>query len=116
MITDLERDVPVQDRAGSVPTVGPAAVETRFVVRAPGAGWPATMLDREQVFQRLTGGPFALESVGGQKRRRQGVGVLLDWLGAQPGESWQDRWLASGADAAGAAWRQVPLRWLRTSA
>lgn len=67
------------------------------------------------MLERLTGGPFALDSVGGQKRRRHGVAALLDWLGAQPGESWQDRWLASGADAAGAAWREVPAQWLRGS-
>lgn len=29
---------------------------------------------------------------------------FLDWLDQQPGESYQDKWLASGADAAGRAW------------
>lgn len=29
---------------------------------------------------------------------------FLDWLDHQPGESYQDRWLASGADAAGRDW------------
>jgi hypothetical protein len=43
------------------------------------------------------------------------VTALLDWLGAQPGQTWQDRWLASGADAAGAAWRDIPAQWLRAS-
>jgi integrase len=93
--------------------VGPAHVRTRFLARTSAAGWPATGLAREQVFQDLTGGVFALGSLGGQKRRRHGVTALLDWLGAQPGDTWQDRWQASGADAAGAAWRQVPASWLR---
>ncbi len=116
MIAAVERDAPVRDRGGPVPPpVGPACVETRFVARAPAAGWPDTRLDREQVLERLTGGPFALDSVGGQKRRRHGVAALLDWLGDQPGQTWQDRWLASGADAAGAAWRQIPAQWLRAS-
>ena len=115
MITDLKRDAPVQDRAGPMSMVGPVGVETRFVTRAPATGWPATALDQERVFEWLTGEPFALDSVGGQKRRRHGAAALLDWLGAQPGQTWQDRWLASGADAAGATWRQVPLRWLRAS-
>ena len=35
--------------------------------------------------------------------RRRGLPVLLDWLEDQPGETWQQRWLASGADAAGRA-------------
>ena len=115
MITDVERDAPVRDRGGQVPLVGPARAQTRFTPRAPAAGWPGTTLDSEQVLERLTGGSFALEGVGGQKRRRHGVAALLDWLGAQPGQTWQDRWLASGADAAGAAWRQIPARWLRVS-
>jgi integrase len=110
------RGVPAGDRGGPVPPpVGPARVETRFAPRAPAAGWSSTSLDRERALERLTGGPFALDSVGGRKRRRHGVTALLDWLGARPGQTWQDRWLASGADAAGAAWRDVPAQWLRGS-
>ena len=38
---------------------------------------------------------------------------MLDWLEAQPGESWQDRWITSGADAAGnPAWRGLLAGWL----
>ncbi len=34
---------------------------------------------------------------------------MLDWLELQPGDSWQGRWLASGADAEGnIAWRRLP--------
>ena len=114
MITDIvitadEQDVPVGDRGGPMPPpAGPPRVETRFAPRAPAAGWSSTSLDREQALERLTGGPFALDSVGGRKRRRHGVTALLDWLGALPGQTWQDRWLASGADAAGAACAGFP--------
>ena len=52
--------------------VGAARVETRFAPRAPATGWSGTSLDREQALERLTGGPFALDSVGGRKRRRPG--------------------------------------------
>ena len=41
--------------------------------------------------------------------------ALLDWLAGQDGGSWQQRWLASGADAAAAAWWQLPRDWLRRS-
>jgi integrase len=44
---------------------------------------------------------------------RRGLPVLLDWLGEQPGRTWQQRWLASGADAAGQQWAAGPARWLR---
>jgi hypothetical protein len=42
--------------------------------------------------------------------------MLLDWLEDQPGRTWQDRWLASGADAAEVDWRQVSTQWLRAHA
>ncbi|MGH3524928.1 MAG: site-specific integrase, partial [Mycobacterium sp.] len=47
-----------------------------------------------------------------QETRRRGVPLLLDWLVEQPGDTWQQRWLASGADAAGAEWAQHPQQWL----
>ena len=45
--------------------------------------------------------------------RCRGVPLLLDWLADQLGETWQQRWLASGADAAGAKWARYPEQWLR---
>ncbi|WP_204810391.1 integrase/recombinase [Mycobacterium riyadhense] len=48
-----------------------------------------------------------------REARRRGVPLLLDWLADQPGETWQQRWMASGADAAGQDWAQEPGRWLR---
>ena len=44
------------------------------------------------------------------KTRRRGLTKLLDWLQSQPGDTWQDRWLASGADTAGFDWADLPLR------
>jgi hypothetical protein len=43
------------------------------------------------------------------KTRRRGPNKLLDWLQRQPGGTWQERWLASGADAAGFDWADLPL-------
>jgi integrase len=37
--------------------------------------------------------------------------LLLDWLVDQPGATWQERWLSSGADAAGRTWRGVVQTW-----
>lgn len=61
----------------------------------------------------LTSPPFVLDRREAQYRRVAGLRLLLDWLTAQPATSWQDRWMASGADAAGERWREVPARWLR---
>ncbi len=85
----------------------------RFPPRLVRADWPATLASREEALGRLTSPPFTLRAAGSQKQRVLGLGLLLDWLGDQPGGGWQQRWLASGADAAGSRWRQVPAGWLR---
>lgn len=112
MSTDRERATDVRGHDTLASPV-PALISARFPVRLPAAGWPATRQGREQVFDRLTRAPFLLGSAGAQKERRRGLTALLDWLAEQPGASWQDRWLASGADTAGADWRRTPARWLR---
>ena len=95
------------------PPVASGAAPARFPARLPAAAWPATRQGGAQLLKRLTRAPFVLEGAGSQQQRRRGLVVLLAWLREQPGASWQDRWLASGADAAGARWRQLPARWLR---
>jgi integrase len=73
------------------------------------------MRDRPSVWARLSVAPFDTDRPGSHHRTSHpaGLALLLDWLEDQPGDSWQERWLASGADAGNGAWRQVPLAWLR---
>ena len=54
-----------------------------------------------------------LDNDASQERRRRALKWFLDWLSDQPGETWQQRWMASGADAAGGNWRQEPIAWQR---
>jgi integrase len=93
-------------------TTRPAGLAHRHA-RPQGAGWPATGQDREAVWARLTSAPFAPGIPSRRGDHKLGLGLLLDWLAGQPGQTWQDRWLASGADASGGPWRQVSARWLR---
>jgi hypothetical protein len=81
--------------------------------RPQGTCWPATCQDRDAVWERLASPPFTLAVAGGRTGHKLGVRLLLDWLTAQSGGTWQERWLASGADADGRSWRQVTTRWLR---
>ena len=85
----------------------------RFLPRPVPAAWPATAVGRAGVLGRLALPPFALGTAGSRKQRAAGLRLLLDWLEDQPGRSWHERWVASGADAAGSRWRQVPATWLR---
>src|SRR5262249_4529543 len=75
--------------------------------------WPATALPRAEA-GRLVERVLAATSSAPVTRGRNapGPGLLLDWLEGQPGVTWQERWVASGASGSGAGWRAVPARWL----
>jgi integrase len=74
--------------------------------------WPATMLDREAALTRMRS--RHAEASDHMKIPRQGSRWVLDWLGERPGATWQERWSATGVEAAGRPWRQIPLAWLRS--
>ncbi|HXO85567.1 MAG TPA: hypothetical protein VN803_08570, partial [Gemmatimonadales bacterium] len=58
----------------------------------------------------LMADPFLSGSATGLRNCRRGLIRVLDWLERQPGDTWQDRWLASAADAHGnQAWRRLPM-------
>ncbi len=88
--------------AGGPPTWQPRLCEE---------GWWQTRQGREDLVERLLGlftDPGA--GLARDKTRRRGLTKLLDWLQGQPGDTWQERWLASGADAAGLDWTELSLR------
>jgi hypothetical protein len=73
--------------------------------------WWQTHQSRQALVERLLG-LFTDPGAGRarDKTRRRGLAKLLDWLQRQPGDTWQQRWLASGADTAGFEWADLPLR------
>ena len=86
----------------------------RYPARNAGTRWPTTDLVPAEalalVLQR-SGAP-----VGSARYRalERGLSLLFDWLGEEVGESFQERFLASGADALGADWSSLPGQWLRS--
>lgn len=87
-----------------------AAMLKSFPPRGPELCWKATAQSREQVMERLLAPPFVLTSSASQSRRRTGLAKTLAWLEQFPGQTWQDRWNSSGADAAGnIAWRHMAI-------
>ena len=103
----VERDI------GAVAPPVPRTGRGDYAPRPVPASWPATRRCHEEVLARLTSAPFVLDNSVKQARRAHGIRLFLQWLGEQPGASWQQRWLATGADTAAADWREVPCRWLR---
>ncbi len=69
-----------------------------FPPRQPAASWPATEASRAEVLARVLAAPFTLDNRLSQQTRRTGVLAVLSWLQTHPGESWQQRWQASGAE------------------
>jgi hypothetical protein len=89
---------------------GASELAARFPARAAAVSWPATRATRQQVLARLLAPPFPLDNPLGQQGRRLGLVSVVSWLEAQPGGSWQDRWLASGAEDA-PDWRVLIAAW-----
>lgn len=122
-VVDVYSDVvpgPRQTTRGRRPTMHPlAGADHDFrtpelptpVIERP-AVWPEASLPRQDLLSRVE----MLEAgVTPKERRRRlvGVGLVVDWLEGFPGDSWQQRWRAAGADEAGERWMetiQVPGR------
>src|SRR5450759_170962 len=92
------------------------ALRLRFRPRPTASAWAVTRLSRQGVDQRLLAAPFTADTPTGEDNRRRGARIVLDWLATQPGETWQQRWLASGAQADGRSdWRSFPLGWRKAT-
>jgi hypothetical protein len=91
--------------AGLVKTTG-AQLLAAFPPRPVASSWPATQAGRPAVLARVLAPPFTLDNPVSQQTRRLGVLAVLTWLHTHPGDSWQQRWQASGAEDQ-ADWRDL---------
>ena len=80
------------------PTQNGSELLTRFPPRPVASSWSTTETGRSQMVGRVLAPPFALAHSISQQSRRQGVLAVVSWLQARPGDTWQARWLASGAE------------------
>jgi hypothetical protein len=86
----------------------------RFPARPARSWWPETAQGQEETRRRLTSPPFLPVVKATQAGRRRGTARLLRWLSSFPGDTWQQRWEASGAEEhPGSSWLPLPLGWLR---
>ncbi|MEV5500387.1 site-specific integrase [Nonomuraea fuscirosea] len=77
---------------------------SEWQARPPADGWWQARQERQAMTTRLLATFTDTKTIRRDLTRRRGLIKLLDWLEQQPGDTWQDRWLASGADAAGQDW------------
>lgn len=92
--------------AGRIVTPTGTQLKSAYPARVPGPTWPSTCLDRAAVLERVFAAPFRLETPRSQRQREAGVLAVLDWLSTFSGETWQQHWEASGAEAAD-DWREL---------
>ncbi len=75
-----------------------AQLAAAFPPRPVVASWPVTEASRSAVLDRVLSAPFALDNPNSQQTRRMGVLAVMNWLRTQSGDSWQQRWVASGGE------------------
>ena len=92
-------------QAGACGASGARTLSRPGPARRPGP--PPAGSQRSSAGRRLTARRSSWRTPAPRANASGRAGLLLDWLDDQPGATWQERWLASGADAAGAGWRQV---------
>ncbi|MBV9857128.1 MAG: site-specific integrase [Streptosporangiaceae bacterium] len=80
----------------------PMVLPTGQQVRPDAVSWPQTEASRAETGARLL--EIAGQAGGSLPLHRMSLRRLLDWLEAQPGSTWQQRWQASGAEHAGKDW------------
>ncbi len=106
-----------QPEAAGTPTPAQprnSQLRERFPARPAQAWWPCTAEGEEDTLRRLTSPPFLPEIKETRAGRRRGTAKMLRWLSSFTGDTWQQRWEASGAeDRPGSSWVQLPLDWLR---
>src|SRR3981189_285692 len=68
----------------------------RFPPRTQPPTWPATEHDPDVLLTRLLASPFTVGDQHARERRKRGFVGVVNWLADQPGETWQQRWMASG--------------------
>jgi hypothetical protein len=81
----------------------------QFPPRSGPVSWQATEASRGQVLARLLVPPFTFGCPEYHASMRRGLVCVLDWLRSQPGQTWQDRWNASGAEHDD-DWRALPAQ------
>ena len=109
LATSIPRRRTVPGRSEPVREAVAAAVA--WPARPRPGTWPQTSLDAAEVVALASVAPLKTAAVSDFARRR-GARKLLTWLASFPGQTWQQRWLASGAEDLGRGWLEHAVDWL----
>ena len=105
------RSAPVRGARRAASRLPREIARDRYPARVAATDWPTTRLDGDQVWAIATAAPYVLPKPATELKRLRGTDRMLIWLEAQPGESWQQRWLAGRAEDLAAGWRSMLTSW-----
>jgi integrase len=99
----------------------PAAVQPRpsqlaadgIAVASSNGDWPRSRTDRAAIAGLASALPVGSQLPKVLAERRYSAGQVLAWLESLPGQTWQQRWEASGCEALGRDWTDVPAGFFR---
>jgi integrase len=80
------------------------------------AAWPQNELSRGALAECAYNLPVGPQSLKKRGERRRHADQLLAWLENWPGQTWQQRWEASGSEAMGRAWSDAAAKLIVSSA
>jgi hypothetical protein len=98
------------------------AAQPRPSQRAPQAGgralegsgdWPGSRTGRAAIADLAPALPVGSRLPGVPAERRWSADKMLAWLESLPGQTWQQRWQASGCETLGRAWIHVPAQFVQ---
>lgn len=92
------------------------ALMEKFPPRLVPGAWPRTRESRVVLEERMAAAPFRGDDSQSRCHRKASLHAVLDWLELYPGQSWQQRWEATGAGRDGQRdWRLQMLADLATA-
>lgn len=92
-----------------------AEVSTTKVEAPAAAAWPQNYWRHEDIVARVAALPVGSQSRTRVTGRTSGTDRLLTWLETFPGDTWGERWAASGVEDAAGHWTQAAARSLAES-
>ncbi len=111
-VAEISELKPIVAPVRESPASSPMELPDCYLARRTGMHWPTTDLDADEV----TGVVLTKSNAPRGSRRwtdlQRGLAWLLGWLSEAEGTSFQERFVASGAEAAGADWHVLPIHWL----
>lgn len=118
-VKHVTRQRPAGEQTAARPASRITQLHRKFPPRPTEMWWQHTADPAAEVVDRLNVPALTSAPAATQSGRRLGVIKVLDWLATFPGDTWQDRWLVSGAEDRGGprygartSWADLPAQWL----